>query len=111
MLAKVKAMKRGIIRRLKKMIKPLLWNCQWGKVFHFETAGMRTRAFNGYNSVEFEGFTDTGLFLDSFGGGAVTESFHSMPLEDLIAVEKLVLKSMPQLKRGARKVKKGVKSG
>ena len=47
---------------------------------------------NGYILTQFEGFVKDGVITDSYGGGLAQLSFDETPVEDLLKLEKYLIK-------------------
>lgn len=112
--------KRKIIRNLQRIINPHLWLCGYGKDFHIfvftevkckhEGKSYRSDArFVGrlYNEHfgRIPGFYDNGI-IDPWGGGCGCHPYASFCLEDLITIERWVIKNFQKEIEKSREFRK-----
>lgn len=95
--------KKRLVSRLKRMIKPLLWQpngYQDLKVFVFSKVKLQYtyKLRNAIMLKEFEGFFNDGIIEDSYGGGLVTSDFQYYPIEDLIRLENFLIRKLDSFK-------------
>jgi len=103
----ISQLKRQVIRGLERMIQPYLWECSYGhtengkwiplKIFAFAPVNGRNTRSMGKTFDEdltlLDGFFEHGT-TDAFGGGCGCKDFRHYCLEDLLAIERWLMKNL-----------------
>jgi hypothetical protein len=119
--AAVFELKRKVCSKLRRMLRPLLWECGYfkpnsdkgEKIFMFDAVGLR-KSYKLSKAIdesvkEIEGFYANGLF-DAWGGGALCTAFETLPLEDLIRLDNFITTRLPEFKAARQKMKAKAKA-
>lgn len=111
-LAELRRIKRGVCKRLREMIAPLTWRSAYEGVqlFSFEQAGMRAHyKVRGTCAAD---LSDPGIdrfyqdgVADAWGGGCATTPFEAFGIEDLLLIERLVVRLLPRMQAGSKAFK------
>jgi hypothetical protein len=99
--------KKRVIARITESVAPHMWNSRYRKGPIGQSRSLKLwvpmddkqqptgKTFTlrgGFVIKTFEGFSEEGLIVDSYGGGLVTSGYLKLPLEDLYKLEKFVEK-------------------
>jgi hypothetical protein len=99
--------KTRVIKRINELVAPHMWNSGYRKGpigqsrslklwvprdEKQESTGKSFTLRGGFVIQTFEGFSEEGVIVDSYGGGLVTSDYRGLPLEDLYKLEKFVEK-------------------
>jgi hypothetical protein len=102
-------MKRKLIREIKRLIRPLLYDSGYRKALDPKQGILGpSRAWKvwrpgdntpfklrgGYKLTEFFAFYEDGMITDAYGGGAVFEAYEDFPVEDLHRLRSWVLRKL-----------------
>lgn len=116
-LLELRRIKRGVCKRLRAMITPLTWRSAYEgvRLFSFEQAGMckryklRGACCADLNDTGIDRFYQDGL-ADPWGGGCATAPFGTFGIEDLLLIERLVVRLLPRMQAGSKAFKARVEA-